>query len=157
MTRRITVAKDVPVIRIDVGDGDWVEAKAYLLLRDREKINSRLATVRQASRKANQPNESQVNINLDHATTLTLLQTIIAWGGPGFCVVNHDEAGMHEHNEGQADCKAIAITEETLGNLDEDTARLIVERVRDRYPVPEPPDPKDPETPAMNGGDTSNN
>jgi hypothetical protein len=120
MTRSRFVQRAVE--RFDLGDGDWVDLLARLSYGDRGAIEEKLLA--DAIRITDEPKGSTEAVHAKlHAGNLELLKrTVVAWGGPGFCV-----RGEHPHD---GECAPAAITEETLDKLDETGERILEELQR---------------------------
>ncbi len=117
MAKRINRGK-VPTKRVELENGDWVVGKGLMTLRDREKVNSRLAVIDEDSGK--------VSLDTSKANTYTLMEMIVDWGGPGFCVLDHEVDGVPEHDLGNGACRVEDIDEESIAGLDDETARDLV-------------------------------
>jgi hypothetical protein len=144
--KRIHKNGDVPTTRVDLEGGDWVEGKTFLVLNDRDKINSGLMTIDMET--------GEAAVDTSKANVLTLLQTIVSWGGPGFCQIDH-EAQESTHTEGVGPCEPEPITAESISGLDETVARLLLKQFTAKHPRPVPP--KGPAVKATNDGENSAN
>ena len=146
MTRRVLRGDQTPTARMDLGKGDWVEYKTRLSLVDRDFINAAM-TERYVQRtlvnqaKAQKNGQSTPEIDLSRTNTVTLLRTLVDWGGPGFCVVDHDADGSPHDMDTQKQCGYIPITEENVASLDEEDAQLILNEIGKRNPAPDEPVP----------------
>jgi hypothetical protein len=117
MAKRVTRGK-VPTRRVELEGGDWVTGKGVMTLRDREKVNARLAQFDDETGKA--------SIDTTKANTYTLFEMIVDWGGPGFCVVDHDVETAPEHDTENGVCRIEDIDEDAIAGLDDETARELV-------------------------------
>ena len=117
MAKRITRGK-VPTKRVELDGGDWVLGKSYITLREREKINARLTEIDMETGRA--------SINTEKANTYTLMEQVMDWGGPGFCVVDHEAETAPEHDVTNGVCRHEDIDEEAIAGLDAETANDLV-------------------------------
>lgn len=145
MTRRILDDADIVAHRFDLGDGDWVDLKSRFRVRDRGAINKAIieGEITTTSVAGADGRRVQVvklgELALDATSIATMVQGVIRWGGPGFCVVNHDRPDAPTHAEvddSGGPCRVRPMTVEALGNMDDVTGMLIVAKINDLNPSP---------------------
>jgi len=102
--------------RVDLGGDDWVEVRARLQFGDRRLIEERLyGLTRKSDGRINVYEERP--LNLLEANVELLRLSIVAWGGPGFCV---EDAHPHVN-----ECISRPITAENIKALDETGERIL--------------------------------
>lgn len=109
----------VGVERLELDGGDWVDLRTSLRFGDRRAIEERLYGLRSD---ATGRVVLGTELHMAEANVETMLRSIVAWGGPGFC--SKDE---HPHD---GDCTPRPITAENLDGLDETGERILEEIVR---------------------------
>jgi hypothetical protein len=143
MSRRVHLQQEV--VRLDLGEGDWVEVKKRWTVADRQAIDDAMTVVRwdatakmTSPRKGFRPGKEPANgkeqpqirftqqMHLYAATVAALKRGIQAWGGAGFCSIDHETAGT-PHIEGTSDCRPIPVSDEAIMALDDDTSSKISE------------------------------
>lgn len=107
------------VERLELDGGDWVDLRTRLRFGDRRAIEERMAPFKaDASGRIVRSEE----LHMREANVETMLRSIVAWGGPGFC-----EKDEHPHD---GDCSPRPITAENLEELDVTGERILEEIVR---------------------------
>jgi hypothetical protein len=145
VTRRILDDADIEAVRFDLGEGDWVDLKSRFRVRDRGAINKAIIEGEVTTTSVAGVDGKRVQVvklgelALDATSIATMVQGVIRWGGPGFCVVNHDRPGAPTHAEVEdqtGPCRIRPMTVEALGNMDDVTGMRIVAKINDLNPEP---------------------
>lgn len=101
--------------RIDLGAGDWVEMRTRLSYGDRAAIEEKLLGPTSTS---NASTLQARDLQIAAANVELLLRTVVAWGGPGFCGLEHPHDGDHV---------AASVNEEQIRALDATAERILAE------------------------------
>lgn len=142
MARRILHDSDLRTVRLELGDGDWADLKARFTMRDRRSINEAIVDGKMSVRtEVNRDGvKEQVmemgQLSLGNSNVAWLVRGIVRWGGPGFCVLDHDQPGVGPHHDDDENgpCKVEAVTPATIDMLDDPTARLLLDRLQKLNP-----------------------
>jgi hypothetical protein len=122
--------------RLELGGGDWIDIKRRLTAGDREVINAAIADASNLERTVADDGSVHVSgINWAASYGAQLRCSILGWGGPGFCVHDHDEDGS-AHEDGSNGCAPIPLTPETIAQLDDATATRIAMEIASANPQP---------------------
>lgn len=110
MARRFVSATDT--VRIDLGDGDWVDIKKRLSFGERRRARANML------RTQFDPNLGQLaafDVDMDAQTEALMLIAIVGWN-------LEDEKG-----------ELVPINADTISMLDEDTGDTILDAINDQY------------------------
>lgn len=143
MSRRIRRGSDLETLHMDLGDGDWCDIKKRFVMRDRRAINEAIVDGKMSVRTEVGENgvKEQVmtmgQLSLGNANVAWLVRGIVRWGGPGFCVIDHDKPGTPSHAEVDdqtGPCRPEPLTPDSIDDLDDPTARLILAKLQELNP-----------------------
>lgn len=133
-------------IRIDLGDGDWVDLKSRFSMGDRAAINQSIVEGGVRSYKSvdkltgEETERSEMGqMQLGASNIATMERGIIAWGGPGFCrsAEDHEKKGSTHYDDDENNgCKPIPINWKNLLDLDDPTGSKIIEEISKRNVQP---------------------
>lgn len=140
--------------RVDLGDGDWVEIRTRFTYGDRMALQEKLLGLSKESDAVRMNTSGEVvedtTLHLAAANLEVLARAIVAWGGPGFCALEHDHA---------SGCTPRPITAENIEALDETGERILDEierrRVKRTADFTKPPAPSTADTAAATGDSSS--
>lgn len=125
--------------RVELGDGDYVVIKK-LTAYDRSLINGAVVTGKitiGGTGKPGEPNAQQMEagtLNVGASAIQTLIQGVVAWGGPAFCVEDHDDPDIrleadHQHTP-------LPVTPELLQGMFDEYSEKIVAAIDQWSPNP---------------------
>jgi len=131
------VVTDVELRRVDLGDGDWVDLKRRLTVADREYINNAVSEASKIGAREGDDGEVTVTgVNWASAFGATLRRSIVAWGGPGFCVHDHEDGSPHSDDGGSNGCGPLPLTSAHIAALDDGTANRLAAIINAGDPRP---------------------
>jgi hypothetical protein len=112
------------------GGANWVKVKEKKTIQDTMAINGASVTGKITTAEGEQIELGTMNVGAP--ALQTLIQMTKGWGGPAFCLIDHEEPGAktlekHDH-------EAIAITPENLAVLIDEFAQKILNVVEDNNP-----------------------
>jgi len=123
MPRRI-VNRGMGIEKIDLDEGDWVRIRTRQTAGDRAFIHKHSTFMTFNAR----GEVTHTHFDVGQGNLAALECMLVSWGGPGFCIKDHDENGVGPHDESNG-CKSIELTRENIELLSDDDANRIINAI----------------------------
>lgn len=128
MPSRLKAKSAIPVDTVDLGDGDSVKMYRWLTAADREKVNATAVSISP---------KGQPHVDTSFVNRLTLMEAIVGWEGPGFCVQDHEDS--RDHHEGENGCHPVEVTMAMLSILPDGDFNTLLNKLAEDNPTAVPP------------------
>lgn len=129
MPSRVKSHDAIPIDPVQLGGGDFVRMRRWLTSQDRDEMNAKMVELDLVN--------STGTLDIKTANRATLLQAIVSWDGPGFCVDDHQdvEGNDLEIPEGHTHTP-IPVTFENISNLPDPDMQKLVTKLKTGRPNP---------------------
>ena len=118
------------VVDVPPKDGDWVRIKEKKTIQDTMAINAASVTGKITTTEGETIELGSMNVGAP--LLQTMIQMVKQWGGPAFCVIDHDEPGAkklenHDH-------EPLPVTPENLAVLYDEATQMTSAVVNEQNP-----------------------
>lgn len=122
MPSRLKRRADIPIDTLKLDGEDWVKVRRWTTAQDRDEMNQRLTKINRST--------GSTNFRVELANRNQALQVLVEWGGPGLCVMDHEDAEGNplDMPEGHH-CQSVPITFENISMLHDIDLRKIIGHV----------------------------